>query len=169
MYWLPYSSHTSHHPSQTPCLPWISYATKKLMLDSCKMLEKLSEAFHTFLWHFSQVQNRILLHIILLKCQIAFLKFTSCDNQFLVGCIPIAVVAVHLNLKSYNLVSLLIRCIAITYFQESTTMLNTSKKKVWKLIVCSSRIHMHAYVCIYVSSKNVIIVGNVLCLSSSRI
>ena len=26
MYWLPYSSHTSHHPSQTPCLPWISYA-----------------------------------------------------------------------------------------------------------------------------------------------
>ena len=31
--------------------------------------------------------------------QIAFLKFTSCDNQALVGCIPIAAVAVHLNLK----------------------------------------------------------------------
>ena len=31
---------------------------------------------------------------------IAFLKFTSCDNQTLVGCIPIPVVAVHLNLKS---------------------------------------------------------------------
>ena len=29
MYWLPYSSHTSHHPSQTPCLPWISYAISK--------------------------------------------------------------------------------------------------------------------------------------------
>ena len=45
----------------------------------------------------------ILLHIVLLKCphvQIAFLKFTSCDNQALVGCIPIAAVAVHLNLKS---------------------------------------------------------------------
>ena len=52
MYWLPYSSHTSHHPSQTPCLPWISYATQKLRLDSCKMVEKQSEAFHTFLWHF---------------------------------------------------------------------------------------------------------------------
>ena len=25
---------------------------KKLMLDSCKMVEKQSEAFHTFLWHF---------------------------------------------------------------------------------------------------------------------
>ena len=49
MYWLPYSCHTSHHPSQTACLPWISYATQKLMLDSGKMQ---SEAFHTFLWHF---------------------------------------------------------------------------------------------------------------------
>ena len=38
--------------------------------------------------------------IILLKfphVQTAFLKFTSCDNQALVGFIPIAV---HLNLKS---------------------------------------------------------------------
>ena len=52
MYWFPYSSHTSHHPSQTPCLPWIFYATQKLMLDSCKIVEKQSEAFHTFLWHF---------------------------------------------------------------------------------------------------------------------
>ena len=34
------------------------------------------------------------------KVQIAFLKFTSCDNQALVGCIPIAAVAVHVNLKS---------------------------------------------------------------------
>ena len=47
-----YSSHTSHHPSQTPCFPWISHATQKLMPDSCKMVEKQSEAFHTFLWHF---------------------------------------------------------------------------------------------------------------------
>ena len=52
MYWLPYSSHISYHPSQTPSLPWISYATQKLMLDLCKMLQKQSEAFHTFLWHF---------------------------------------------------------------------------------------------------------------------
>ena len=43
------------------------------------------------------------LHIVLLKCphvQITFLKFTSCDNQGLVGCIPNPAVAVHLNLKS---------------------------------------------------------------------
>ena len=30
------------------------YANQKLMLDSCKMVEKQSEAFHTFLWHFFQ-------------------------------------------------------------------------------------------------------------------
>ena len=44
-----------------------------------------------------------LFHIVLLKClhvQIAFFKFTSCDNQALVGCIPIAAIAVHFNLKS---------------------------------------------------------------------
>ena len=33
----------------------IFYATQKPMLDSCKMLQKQSEAFHTFLWHFFQV------------------------------------------------------------------------------------------------------------------
>ena len=68
VFWLPYSSDTSHHPSQTPCLPWISFATQKLILDSCKMLQKQSEVFHTFLCEFFQVWNRILLHIVLLKC-----------------------------------------------------------------------------------------------------
>ena len=34
------------------------------------------------------------------KVQILFLKFTSCDNQVLVGFIPMDVVAVDLNLKS---------------------------------------------------------------------
>ena len=94
---------------QTPCLPWISYATQKLMLDSYKMLQKHSICFCGI---FSKFKT-ILLHIILLKyphVQIAFLKFTSCNNQALVGCIPIAAVAVHLNLK----------CLY---------------KKVWKLIV----------------------------------
>ena len=57
VYWLLYSSHTSHHPSQISCLPWISYATQKLMLDSCKVVEKLSEAFHTFLGHFSKFKT----------------------------------------------------------------------------------------------------------------
>ena len=40
-----------------PCLPWISYATQKLMLNSCKMVKKQSEAFHTFLCHFSKFKT----------------------------------------------------------------------------------------------------------------
>ena len=59
VYWLPYSSHTSHHPSPTSCLHWISYATQKLMIDSCQMVEKQSEAFYMFLWHHFQFKNRM--------------------------------------------------------------------------------------------------------------
>ena len=98
VYWLPHSSHTSHHPSQTRCLTWISYATQILMLDSCNMVEKQPEAFHTFPWYFFKFKT-ILLHIVLPHVQTTFLKFISCDNQVLVGCIPIAAVAIHLKLK----------------------------------------------------------------------
>ena len=42
-------------PTQTPWFPWISYASQKLMLDSCKRVKKQSEAFHKFRWHFFQV------------------------------------------------------------------------------------------------------------------
>ena len=55
----------------------------------------LKQNFIAYLW-----QGRALL-----KCphvQIAFLKLTRCDNQALVGCIPIPAVAVDLNLKSWN-------------------------------------------------------------------
>ena len=75
-----------------------------------------------------------------------FFKFPSCDNLALVGCIPIAAVAVHLNLKSQTMVSYLIKCIAITYwiFEESTTILNTYTKKVCKLIVCTSYVLVYS-------------------------
>ena len=40
------------------------------------------------------------LHIFLQSVFIEFLKFISCDNQALLGFIPIPAVAVYLNLKS---------------------------------------------------------------------
>ena len=82
VFWLPYSSHTSHHPSQTPWLPWISYAT-----------EKLSGIFSKFKKEFYCIS-------FFLTSSLHFLKFTSYDNQALVGCILIPTVAVHLILKS---------------------------------------------------------------------
>ena len=75
------------------------------MLDSYKMLQKQSEKY-VFVGFFPSL---ILLHNILLKFQIAFLKFTSCDNPALVGCIPIAAVAVFWKIGQSSL-----RCIAIT-------------------------------------------------------
>ena len=81
-----------------------SYPTDSLsslnLLCHSKTDARFMQAFHTFLWHFFQVQNRISLYIVLPHVQIGFLKFTSCDNQALVRCIPIAAVAVHLNLKA---------------------------------------------------------------------
>ena len=86
------------------------------------------------------------MHIVLLKClhvQIAFLKSTSCDNQVLVGYIPIPAVAVHLNLKLYKvgLSSHNVYINNILNFQESMTILNARTKKVLKLIVCTSYIY----------------------------
>ena len=86
-------------PPTPSCLPRISYATQKLMIDSWKMLQKQSEAFHTFLWHFFfKFKTECLLHIVLLNCphvQIAFLTFTSrvysnCRVYSPVWCIPIS-------------------------------------------------------------------------------
>ena len=65
-------------------------------------VEKQTEAFHTFLLHFSKLKiNCIVYRSSKMSSRPdCILKFISCDNQALVGCIPIAAVAVHLNLKS---------------------------------------------------------------------
>ena len=133
MFWLPYSSHTSHHPSQTPCLPWISYATQNLLFDSCKMLQKQSEAFHTFLWHF--------LHIVLLRyphVQTVFFKFTRtirisrvysncwCRCSFEAENIKIG--QSYHKMYSNNILN----------FQESPIILNACTKKASKIIECTT-------------------------------
>ena len=138
MYWLPYSSHTSHHLSQTPCLPWISYTTQKLMLDSCKMLQKQSEAFHTFLWHFfpSLRQNSIAycsskvssrpdgsfeIHQLWQSGFSRVYSNSCCSWSFETEIIKISQ-SFH---KMYSN--------KILNFQEFTTILNACTKEVWKL------------------------------------
>ena len=49
---------------------------------------------------FSKFKTEFYCILFFYSVQIIFLKFSSCDNQALVGCIPIAAVAVHFNLKS---------------------------------------------------------------------
>ena len=138
VYWLPYSSHTSHCPSQTPCLPWISYATKKLTLDSCKMVEKRSEAFHTFLWHFFPClkQNFIVYRsskvwdCIFEIYQLWQSGFGRVYSNSCCSCSFKPEIIGQLSHKIYSN--------NIVHFQESTTILNARTKNVWKLIVCPS-------------------------------
>ena len=154
MYWLAYSCHISHHPSQTSWLPWISYATQKLMLDSCKMLQKQSETFHTFLWHFFQVSNRILLHVVLLKCphvQVAFFEihqqWQSGFSRVYSSCCWICSLEpkiIKIGQSSHKMYSN-----NIVNFQVSTTILNACTKKSGNLLKVSISIKfMIANTCI---------------------
>ena len=142
MYWLPYSSHTYHRPSQTPCLPWISYTTQKLMLYLCKMVQKQSEAFHTFLWQFFPS----------LKENFIAYPFSNASSR------PDCIFEIHQQWQSgfsrvYS--NYCCRCSFepeiikigqsshkmysnnIENFQESTTILNACIKNIWKFIECA--------------------------------
>ena len=141
MYWLFYSSHTYHHPSQTPCVPWISYATQKLMLDSCKVVTVWSIPYIFVAFYPSLKQNFIAYHSSKVSSrsdcifeihqlwQSGFSRVYSnccCSCWFEPEIIKIGQSS-H-KMYSNNIVN----------SQESTTILNARTKKVWKLIVCSS-------------------------------
>ena len=87
--------------SHTPLKNWCSIHAR-CSKSSLKLSIRFCGIFSKF--------KTILLHIVLLKCphvQIAFLKFTSRENQALVGCIPIAAVFYHStwNHKNWSVIS----------------------------------------------------------------
>ena len=97
------------------------------LLFKCQSTQFISQFYFNHRW-----QPIRCYHIVLPHVQMSFLKFTSCDNQALLGCIPIAAVAVHLNLNSCKLVSHHIRCIAITYWiSNSLRQFQMSAQKKW--------------------------------------
>ena len=145
MYWRPYTFNTSHHPSQIPCLPWISYATQKLMLDSCKMLQKQSEAFHTFLAAFfpSWKQN--------------FIAYRSSNESSRPDCIfeihqlnsccscsfePEIIKIGQSSHQMYNN--------NILNFQVSTTILNACTKRTGTYSMHHVYIYIYIYINIYI-------------------
>ena len=157
VYWLPYSSNTSHHPSQTPCLPWISYATQKLMLNSCKMVEKQSEAFHTFLWHFfPSLKHNFMSYrsssrpdCIFAIHQLWQSRFSSVYSNSCWSCSfePEIIKICQSSHKMYSN--------SIVNFQESTTTLNACTKKSGNIshaprIYIYIYIYIYMYVCMYV-------------------
>ena len=126
MYW-PYSPHTSHHPSQTPCLPWISYATQKLMFNSCKMVEKQSEAFHTFFpslkQNFIAYRSSKVLDCIFESHQQWQSGFSRVYSNCCCSCSFEAEI-IKIGQSSHKMYSN-----NIVNFQESTTILNEHTKK----------------------------------------
>ena len=142
MYWLPYSSHTSHHPSQTPYPLWISYAAQNWCSINARWSKSSLKHSHTFLWHhFPSLKHNFIAYHSSSRPD-CILKFTSCDNQALVGCIPIrAVEIIKIGQSSHKMYSN-----NIVNFQESTIILNACTRRVWKLIEGTT----------YVSSKMVI-------------
>ena len=131
MYWLPYSSHTSHHPSQTLCLLWISYATQKLMIDSYKMVEKqsirsvasffLSLKRNSIAYHSSKVSPRP--DCIFEIHQLWQSDFSRVYSNSCCGC-SLEPEIIKIGQSSHKIYSN-----NIGNFQESTTNLNAHTKK----------------------------------------
>ena len=110
------------------------------MLDSCKMVEKRPKAFHMFLWHFfpslkqsfiayssSKVSDCIFeIHQLWQSCFCWVYSNSFCGCSFEPEIIKIS----QSSRKMYSN--------NILNFQNFTTILNAHRKKVRKLIVCTS-------------------------------
>ena len=121
-------------------LPAFSYATQKLMLDSCKMLQKQSEAFHTFLWQvfFPSLKQNFIAYrsskvsshadCIIEIHQLWQSGFSRLYSNCCCSCFFEPEI-ITIGQSSYNIYSN-----NIMKFQESTPLLNAHTK----LIVCTS-------------------------------
>ena len=142
MYWLPYSSHTSHHSSQAPCLPWISYATQnwcsiharyfksslKHSICFCSIFPSLKQNFIAY--HSSKVSLRpdwiFEIHHLWQSVFSRVYSNSCCSCSFEPEIIKIGQSS-H-KMYSNNILN----------FQESTTIWNACTKKIWKLIECTT-------------------------------
>ena len=138
MYRLPYSSHTSHHPSQTPCLPWISYATQ----NPCSIHARWSKAvwsipYVSVAFFPSLKQNFIAYHSSKVSSspncifEIPQLWQSGFSRKYSNSCCRCLFEAemIKIGQSSHKMYSNI-----IVNFQESTTILNASTKNVWKFI-----------------------------------
>ena len=123
------------------------------MLDSCKMLQKQSEAIHSFLWHFSKFNTEF--YCISLSSrpdcifeipqlwQSGFSRVYSnccCSFSFEVEIIKIG----QASHKMY-----------CNNIQESSTILDACTKNVWKIIEGSIYIYIYIYILIVVIDVSV--------------
>ena len=103
------------------------------------MLQKQSEAFHMFLWHFFQVENNFIVYrsskvsdCIYKIHQLWQSGFSRVYSNCCCSCSFEAEI-LKIGQSSHKMYSN-----KILNFQESTTILNAHTKKVWKHIICTS-------------------------------
>ena len=144
MYWLSYSSNTSHYPSPTPSLPLISYATQKtddrFMQDLkhsicfCCIFPSLKQ--NSIAYRFSKVSD-----CIFEIYQLWQSGFSSVYSNFCCSC-SFEPEIIKIGQSSHNMYSN-----KILKFQESTTILNACTKKSENLLKGP---HMCVCVCVCV-------------------
>ena len=154
MYWLPYSSYTSHHPSQSPWLPWISYATQKLawfMQNGWKAVWRIpyvSVAFfpsskQNFIAYCSFSRPNCLFELHQLW-QLGFSRvYSNCCCSCSFKSVIIKITQLSHNMYSDNILN----------FQESTSILNACTKKSGNLLKAPhthTHTHTHTYIYIYI-------------------
>ena len=147
MYWLPYSSQTSHHPSQTPCLPWICHSKTdpRFMQDGrkavwsipCVSLALFPSLKQNFISYRSSKVSSRLDCIFEIKqtgfCRVCYNSCCSCSFE---------AETIKIGQSSHNMYSN-----NIPNFQESTSILNacTKKETYWMH-------HIYVYIYIYICS-----------------
>ena len=127
-------------PHRLSCLPWISYATQKRMLDISKMLQKQSWSipyvsvafFPSLKQNFIAYRSSKVSDCIFEIHQLWQSGFSRVYSNCCCSCSfePESIKIGQSSHKMYRN--------KILNFQESTTILNAHTKRVWKLIVCTS-------------------------------
>ena len=149
MYWLPYSSYTSHHPSQTLCLPWICYATQ----NWCSIHARCSKSSVKHSIRFCGIFPRLKPNFIAYRSSKVFSGpdcifeihqlwqsgFCRVYSNCCCSC-SFEPEIIKISLSSYKMYSN-----NVLNFQGSPTILNSHTKKVQKLIVCTSYMYVYIY------------------------
>ena len=125
-----------------PRVPWETLAVRKTCADG-KTASKCNRKNPT------NTKSRILLHIVLLKCQIAFLKFTSFSRVYSNPCYSCSFEPemIKIGQSSDKIYSN-----NILNFQVSTTILNACTKNLetyWML-----RVYIYIYIYIYIYTQS---------------
>ena len=146
MYWFPYSSHTSHHPTQTPFLPSLnllcySKTDARFSQDCPKAVWSIpyvSVAFCPSLkQNFIAYRSSKVSDCIFEIQQLWQSGFSRVYSNFSCTC-SFEREIIKISQSSHKMYSN-----NILNFQESTTILNAHEKKVWKLIEDTKYIYIY--------------------------